>query len=79
MPEVTFRTEFIDGALKVYENSEAYTDRLMIVQPFKPTSTGEQEPWADEAEALAWFESQKSFYGPADINVVEDTPPEGNE
>lgn len=78
MPEVTFRTEFSDGVLKVYENSSTFKDRLMIVQPFCPTSSGGQRPWADEAEAVAWFESQKSFYGPPIINVVEDTPPEGS-
>jgi len=54
-----FTAEFVDGELKVYEG-----DRLAILQPFKPTTTGEQMPWEDEAEALAYWESIKSNYGP---------------
>lgn len=28
-----------------------------VNQPFKPTSTGEQLPWASQEEAQQWFEN----------------------
>ena len=48
-------------------------DRTVVSQPFKPTSTGEQQSWADEAEAMAWWEENKvSFTPPPD---PEPAPP----
>lgn len=76
MPEIintaTFTTVFEDGILKVYENSEAYTDRLAIVQPFRPSTDGTQNAWTNEQEALDWWDSQKNYYGPPSINVPEE-------
>jgi len=63
---MSITTSFIAG---VFGASDG--DRALVHQPFKPTSTGEQLPWADEAEALAWWESVKEMYG-----VVDETPPE---
>lgn len=48
-------------------------DRVVVHQPFRPTSTGEQVAWADEAEALAWWESNKSQFAPPP--EPEPTPP----
>lgn len=39
-------------------------DRIVVHQPFKPTSTGEQIAWATEAEALTWWEENKASFAP---------------
>jgi len=44
-------------------------DKHVIHQPFKPTNDGTQEAWANEAEALAWWEENKP--------TLETTPVEG--
>lgn len=51
---------FEGTSLNVYDDSNT----MVIHQPFKPTATGEQLPWTNEAEALAW----------ADENLVLTTP-----
>jgi hypothetical protein len=43
-------TSFNNG---VFEATDG--DRIKVYQPFKPTPTGEQLPWANEAEANAWW------------------------
>lgn len=58
-------TSFTDGIFEAHDG-----DRIVVYQPFKPTETGAQPAWADQAEAEAWWESVKSTYG-----VVEETPP----
>ena len=45
-------------------------DQIVVYQPFKPTATGEQPAWADQAEADAWWESVKHLHG-----VAVETPP----
>ena len=60
-----YNVVFADGVLNVYQN-----DRHIINQPFKPTNDGTQEAWANEAEALAWWEENKP---------IEITPVEGEE
>ena len=45
-------------------------DQVIVYQPFKPTSTGDQPAWVDEAEAMAWWETVKTMNG-----VTEETPP----
>jgi hypothetical protein len=54
---MSIRTEYINGVFDVYDG-----ERHLIHQPFKPTATGSQELWADEAEALAWWDTQKARY-----------------
>jgi hypothetical protein len=41
-------------------------DKHVIHQPFKPTNDGTQEAWANEAEALAWWEENKPVETPAE-------------
>lgn len=61
-----------NNVLEIFKNNV-----LIISQPFKPTSTGEQVAWASEAEALAWFDEIKYMYD-YEEPVVE-PPPTGNE
>lgn len=65
-------TNFVNNTLEVFKN-----DALIISQPFKPTSTGEQIAWINEAEALAWFGSIRYIYDYEEPVVVP--PPTGNE
>jgi hypothetical protein len=65
-------TNFINNTLEVFKNG-----MLVISQPFKPTSTGEQISWTSESEALAWFDTIKAIYE-YDPPVVE-PPPTGAE
>lgn len=58
-------TSFSDGVFEAKDN-----DRILVYQPFKPTPTGEQLPWADQADADAWWESVKHLHG-----VPVETPP----
>ena len=43
-------TIFENGTFEV-RNGEA----VLVSQPFRPTSTGEQPAWVDEAEAIEWY------------------------
>jgi CO dehydrogenase/acetyl-CoA synthase alpha subunit len=43
-------TIFENGTFEVH-NGEA----VLVSQPFRPTSTGEQPAWVDEAEAMDWY------------------------
>jgi hypothetical protein len=65
-------TNFTNGILEVYKNNH-----LIISQPFKPTSTGEQIAWANETQALEWFNTVRSIYE-YEEPVVE-PPPTGIE
>ena len=47
---MAIQTQFENGAFSVIRDG-----RIALFQPFKPTSTGAQEAWADEQEALDWF------------------------
>jgi hypothetical protein len=60
-------TNFTNNVLEVYKD-----DRLIIIQPFKPTSTGEQTNWIDEQDALSWWENEKHRY---DYEIPEVEPP----
>ena len=66
---MSIRTEYASGSFDVYDG-----ERHLIHQPFRITDTGAQEPWVNEAEALAWWQTQKSNYG-----VVDATPEENTE
>lgn len=55
---MTITATFNNGALTVFED-----ERQIIYQPFRPTATGEQPAWTDEAEALAYWDSIKSNFG----------------
>lgn len=57
---------FIQSILKVSDDTD---NRIVLDQPFKPTSTGEQIPWADQDEAFAWWETQKSLYTGPDVTT----------
>ena len=46
-----------DNVLEVYKD-----DVLIISQPFRPTETGEQISWIDEADALAWWDTIKDNF-----------------
>jgi hypothetical protein len=61
--EKNYNVVFNNGILDVYINDVHY-----IHQPFKPTNDGTQEAWANEAEALAWWEEKLT---------LETTPAEG--
>jgi len=37
-------------------------DTALIHQPFRPTTTGEQPAWANEAEAMAWWNTIKATF-----------------
>ena len=50
-------TKFESG---VFEASS--DDATLIHQPFRPTTTGEQPAWANEAEALAWWDTIKASF-----------------
>lgn len=52
-----FTTIFENGILKVFRDGVP-----IIIQPFKPTSTGDQLVWANEEDALAWWQAIKSLY-----------------
>ena len=67
-----FRVEFHGGAtLMVYEEGTPMDGRLAVIQPFNP-NTG--DPWQDEADALAWWETVKHQYmPPVPVEVVEET------
>lgn len=51
------RTVYAAGRFDVFDG-----ERHLIHQPFKPTDTGSQDPWASEEEALAWWDEQKVRY-----------------
>jgi hypothetical protein len=51
---MSIRTVYTNGILDVFDG-----ERHLIHQPFKPTDTGSQDPWAGEEEALAWWEATK--------------------
>lgn len=55
-----FTTSFIGGVFEA-----KIGDRVVVHQPFKPTSTGEQAPWENQADALAWWEENKASFTPA--------------
>lgn len=63
-------TNFTNNVLEIYKD-----DRLIIVQPFKPTNTGEQVSWANEQDALSWWENEKHRY---DYDIPEAEPPPVN-
>jgi hypothetical protein len=46
---------FSAGTLEVFKDGV-----IQLYQPFKPTSTGDQPAWADEAEALEWLFHEES-------------------
>lgn len=52
-----FTTNFENGILSIFKDTN-----ILIVQPFKPTSTGIQEPWIDQEQAVAWWNSVKHLY-----------------
>jgi hypothetical protein len=52
-----FRITYENGVLDVFEG-----EIHRIHQPFKPTSTGQQEPWASEQEAMDWLATQNAEY-----------------
>jgi len=54
-----FTTSFIGGVFEA-----KIGDRVVVHQPFKPTSTGEQITWTNEADALAWWEDNKASFTP---------------
>lgn len=62
----------------VFQNSSLYvfdqTDRLILLQPFRPTNNGEQIAWQSESEALDWWETQKNQYLNVEKTVAESTP-----
>jgi len=60
-------TSFNNNTLEVYKDN-----RLIIVQPFKPTSTGDQINWLNEEEAIAWWDTEKHRY---DYDLPEVEPP----
>jgi len=55
---MTITATFNNGILDVYEDT-----CHIIHQPFRPNDTGEQPAWANEAEALAYWDSIKSNFG----------------
>ena len=55
---MTITAIYNNGVLDVFDN-----DQHVIHQPYRPTSTGEQPAWTDEAEAMAYWESIKSNFG----------------
>lgn len=66
---MSIRTVYANGSFDVYDD-----ERHIIHQPFRINDTGIQEPWANEAEAMIWWETQKASYG-----VVDATPEENTE
>lgn len=52
-----FTTIFENGILSVLKDTN-----IIIVQPFKPTSTGEQISWINEQEAISWWNTIKHLY-----------------
>lgn len=58
-------TRFVGGAFEALKDGQ-----VVVYQPFKPTATGEQPAWADEAEAMAWWETVKTMHG-----VAAEPPP----
>jgi len=66
-------TNFNNGTLEVYKNGQC-----IISQPFKPTSTGQQPNWENEAEALEWWNSIKEPYEyeppPIELTKESSTP-----
>jgi hypothetical protein len=54
---MSFRVVYSSGVLDVF-----YEERHVIHQPFHATDTGLQEPWANEEEAVAWWNSIKEPY-----------------
>lgn len=64
-----FKTQFVEGVLHVFENSLMFVDRPMIHQPHNPNNG---QPWANEQEALDWWETQKIFYGPP-LSITDPT------
>jgi len=58
-------TRYSNGNFEVLDDG-----KVIISQPFKPTPTGEQLPWADEAEAVAWWDASKSS-----VIGAPETPP----
>lgn len=54
---MSIRTVYTNGVFDVFDS-----ERHLIHQPFKPSDTGSQDPWANEEEALAWWETRKSNY-----------------
>ena len=50
-------TKFESGVFEAWNG-----DIALIYQPFRPTSTGEQPAWADQAEALAWWDTIKASF-----------------
>ncbi len=53
---MSFTTTFQNGCLDVYKEGEH-----ILHQPFKAGPYG-QEAWKDEADALAWWESEKDNF-----------------
>jgi hypothetical protein len=65
-----FTTNFENGVLTVIKDTN-----IIIVQPFKPTSTGIQQSWAYEQEAIEWWNSIKHLYDyELPTETVESTP-----
>lgn len=52
MSEQTFRVEFLDGVLRVYDNE----NRMIVKQDKFPD--GSNDPWT-EKDALDWWETKK--------------------
>ena len=63
---------FIQNILKVIDDT---TNLVVLEQPFKPTSTGAQEEWTTQQEALDWWNTQQSLYTHLDPVPAEPTPP----
>lgn len=59
-------TNFVNNSLEVYKNN-----RLIINQPFKPTSDGSQLAWINEQDALDWWNTIKDQY---DYEISEEQP-----
>lgn len=62
---MTIATRYSNGNFEVLKDGN-----VIVSQPFKPTSTGEQLPWANEAEAVAWWNASKDL-----IAGAPETPP----
>ena len=61
---------FFNNTLNVIDD---VTNQVILRQPFKPTSTGEQLPWQDAQEATDWWETQKSLYTHIDGSIPSPT------
>lgn len=66
-------TLYLDKTFRVIDDS---TGTIVLWQPFKPSSTGEQLNWNNEQEALEWWETQKVLFTHTEAPVIVETPTE---